>query len=201
MKARFTLIELLVVVAIIAILAALLLPALSMAREKSKSINCQSNLSQIGKAMTLYLEDARGFFPPITESGSWIKWQDRLMPYAYPGKTTEVKQNIHFDSNLKVPHGVFRCPSGIGLANYGLSNYCPKTVQSIKRPSTPTRRVLAGDSTAVSDNNPSLHETNITFRHKNMVNLLFVDTHTESRGRGAVPVAASFDDPFWGNSL
>ena len=54
MKQHFTLIELLVVIAIIAILAAMLLPALSAARERARSANCVNNLKQLGYGFTMY---------------------------------------------------------------------------------------------------------------------------------------------------
>ena len=63
MKKQFTLIELLVVIAIIAILAAMLLPALNKAREKSRTVNCISNLKQQGLALAAYVGDNSGNMP------------------------------------------------------------------------------------------------------------------------------------------
>ena len=88
----FTLIELLVVIAIIAILASLLLPVLSRAKDSAKRIQCTSNLHQIGVALRLYVDEFKRYpyFGPsgfgVGTTGRSNYWDALVLPYVSGNK-------------------------------------------------------------------------------------------------------------------
>ena len=81
-KRVFSLVELLIVIAILAILCALLLPALNSARGKAQAIFCTGNLKQYGTAYYQYASDYNDYLPFNQDcSGFWLQWINHVMPY------------------------------------------------------------------------------------------------------------------------
>jgi prepilin-type N-terminal cleavage/methylation domain-containing protein/prepilin-type processing-associated H-X9-DG protein len=119
----FTLIELLVVIAIIAILAAILFPVFSRARDKAQQAACISNLKQVGQAMGLYVDDYDETFP--------------RHPYENVACPADVLAKMHwraFVTNLFIPYvknlEVFLCEKGPKRAGSNAANYaCPMPPQ------------------------------------------------------------------------
>ena len=131
MKQKFTLIELLIVIAIIAILAAMLLPALNQARDRAKSTQCVNNLKQIGTYTTFYADANNGVLllagnndnlGITTFTGSWVYllWKNVL---------NDVRSNSDLQNAAPYKGSVFFCPADTystrlaGSCSYALNGF------------------------------------------------------------------------------
>jgi prepilin-type N-terminal cleavage/methylation domain-containing protein len=127
-KRGFTLIELLVVIAIISILASLLVPAVSSALDRARSITCTSNLRQIYTAQAAYAGDHEGFTAAARHEGGWggplwtQSWMGRLAPYLGMDQVNVFDSSEEQVATL-LRGSVYWCPSSPRLIDYQQHGY------------------------------------------------------------------------------
>lgn len=202
----FTLIELLVGIAIIAILAALLLPTLGRAKDSAKSIQCLNQMRQIGLATRLYADDNADLFPRSQHSAfanRQLVWERALAPLL-GGKSTD---GVTLSNLL---NAIYHCPTDPKPAprlSYGINVYfeleaedgftpCHQ-IAKVPRPAAtvaftelavmnPSDHVMPQDWISEPDAAADVAAT----RHRNKSNYTFVDGHAE-----LLPLARTYHPP------
>lgn len=186
---RFTLIELLVVVAVVAILAGMLLPALHRARERARGSDCLNNLKQAGISLALYRDDFRDMLP-VVHTGSFAA------PEEVPG---EPQWYTPLVEQYKFKLEYLRCGSDDGYdREKGIQSYMVNAMFTFGRPlgtvRSPSRRiVLSPRGYGQNGRDPEEHQCYAGMsepddwrehidreRHSGRANYLFADGHAAS---------------------
>ncbi len=215
-KTNFTLIELMVVIAIIAILMAILLPALKKARDSAKAIICSNNERQIHSCWSSYVNDYAGALPAYSTGvwdGVWSsasgarQWPALMIDQLAPAVYYSGQYLFKGDSVLLCPLMQFYSGnSHISYVTYGMNTYGiggssvnpGVPYRNIAQVKIPDKLVAFGDSNLESSGAPQLGyytmDTNLNFttrfRHSRKMNIVLCDGHVEFHGTQFMNVSA-----------
>ena len=217
-KQNFTLVELLVVIAVIAILASMVLPALRSALDKARAIQCTNNQKQLGTATFLYTDDNKGYMPdnsaPASSTVTSAKWATFIWSY-----TTGEAIVSEFAYLRQLPSGsyepklsMFTCPAvmdpfkpseemkHIGRNKYfsDTSSYKPNLF--ITKCRWPSARMLYSDYHAATAYLATVELDNVTYLHPGATTTVtYLDGHVKALNRYAVP-QTMWNSRFWGGN-
>ena len=226
-KRFFTLIELLIVVAIIAILAAMLLPALSKAMMTARKAHCINNLKQLGTALESYAGDSQDWLPQYYTLANTSEWYKILCDNHYvPCTYAQARGNAGVNAGAKEgrkhifwcpddkrdPIVGFTTPQGISYAiNSVISNNTPPAYKWLRRNQVALKAGWSASQNSLLmdcwDNanyvgntyniQPYSGTQYLDFRHNNTINVLYCDGHVENGAR-AVIFYKVYNDNYWG---
>ncbi len=201
-----TLIELLAVIAVIGILTAILLPAVSKVRSKAHTAQSAANLRSLMTAANLFSSENNGYLPnTFNEEGR--DWARQLLPYL------DMPANSFNQLQGKRPPGVFACPAsdytlptnGSWPSDYGKNAVFAWRSGNPAYPPMPQSRILEpakilffADSLAgARDVSPFPEGHNMGFRHNDRAQVVYLDGHIGSFAPDEVPGASSWRTAPW----